>query len=219
MKKVEFIGALLLASVVTGTTVFAQEATLTPGALPILYVGRFAPIEQSGSGFGPLHALNADIHRIKADSNASSLSASLVEAFRKRQLQAEKLPTDLSQQPHSGWAIQGIFYALDENARLIAVPLLTSQKGPNVEVSVTISDCAGDTRVPFAIIGTKAALKGQGTAISWNPYVAAAKFAVHQVRGEDSLATLADQIAQKIVEQSAQLLTHDPPTARGPAGP
>jgi hypothetical protein len=32
-------------------------------AQPALYVGKFEPIERAPSGFGPFHALNADIRR------------------------------------------------------------------------------------------------------------------------------------------------------------
>jgi hypothetical protein len=63
--------------------------------------------------------------------------------------------------------------------------------------------------VPFAVIGTEAVLKGQATAISWNPYVAAAKFVLHQVKGQDSIDVLAGQIAQKIVDEQQTLLEHD----------
>jgi len=52
-------------------------------------------------------------------------------------------------------------------------------------------------------------LKGQGTAISWNPYVAAAKFVLHQVKGQDSIDVLATQIAQKIIDEQQTLLEHD----------
>jgi hypothetical protein len=124
-------------------------------------------------------------------------------------------PTQASQRPSSGWCIHGVFYALDEDARLVSVPFLTSQNGPNVEVSVSVADCAIEPTVPFAVIGTKAAIKGQGTAISWNPYVAAAKFVVHQVQGQDSMMALADQIANKIFEQRDELLAHDPVTRAG----
>ena len=65
---------------------------------------------------------------------------------------------------------------MDENSRLISVPFISTDKGPNVEVSVTVADYAQNPDIPFAVIGTEAVLKGQGTAISWNPYVAAAKF-------------------------------------------
>jgi len=74
---------------------------------------------------------------------------------------------------------------------------------------VTIADFALNPDSPFAVIGTEAVLKGQGTAISWNPYVAAAKFVLHQVKGEDSIDALATQIAQKIIDERERLREHD----------
>ena len=62
---------------------------------------------------------------------------------------------------------------------------------------------------------TKRYFKGQGTAVSWNPYVAAAKFVVHHAQGEDSLQLLADQIAQKILDERQNLLMHDAPPGGG----
>ena len=200
--------AVLMLVIIGGAVAASAQDTTVRASLPTLYIGDFKPVEQSRGGFGPLHALNVDIHRIKSDSNASKLSAALVRALRKREMRADKLP-EVSRPPQSGWLIQGVFYALDENARLVSVPLLTSQNGPNVEVTVTIADCARDPNIPFAVIGTEAALKGHGIAIGWNPYVAAATFVVHKVRGNDSMAVLADQIAQKIIEQGTQLTAHD----------
>jgi hypothetical protein len=55
-------------------------------------------------------------------------------------------------------------------------------------------------------------LKGQGSAVSWNPHVVAAKFVVHKVQGRASLDGLADQIAQKILDARAELLIHDAPS-------
>jgi hypothetical protein len=115
------------------------------------------------------------------------------------------------------WSIVGVRLRVDAGLLLIvlvsiaiSVPLLSSHQGPNVEVSVTVGDCIRDCDIPFAVIGTDAALKGQGTAISWNPYVAAAKFVVHQVQGQDAIATLADQIARKVLDQRQELMAHDP---------
>ena len=210
MTKSVFVVALASGFLLTVLGARAEEPASNIDVLPTLYVGKFQPVEHAPSGFGPLHALNSDIHRLKADSNAARLSSALVEALRKLQAQAEPLPTDAALRPHAGWLIQGVFYALDENSRLISVPLLSSHKGPNVEVSVTVADCARDCDIPFAVIGTDAALKGQGTAISWNPYVAAAKFVVHQVQGQDALATLADQIARKVLDQRQELIAHEP---------
>jgi hypothetical protein len=152
---------------------------------------------------------------MKSSENAARLSSALIAALVKRGARAEKLPTDVALRPRSGWIIQGIFYALDQNSRLISVPLLSKQTGPNVEVSVTVADGAKNPDAPFAVIGNDAILKGQGTAVSWNPYVAAAKFVVHQAQGEDSLQLLADQVAQKILDERQNLLMHDAPPGGG----
>jgi len=45
--------------ILTASGVRADEAQ--PVALPKLYVGKFEPVERAPNGFGPLHALNADI--------------------------------------------------------------------------------------------------------------------------------------------------------------
>jgi hypothetical protein len=172
---------------------------------PALYVGKFEPIERAPGGYGPLHALNADIRRMKADSNAARLSTAVTKALRKLGAHADPLPAEASRRPSS----QDVFYALDENSRLISVPFVHTDMGPNVEVSVTVTDYALNSDAPFAVIGTEAVLKGQGTAISWNPYVAAAKFVLHQVKGQDSIDVLAAQIAQKIVDEQQTLLEHD----------
>jgi hypothetical protein len=175
-----------------------------------MYVGKFEPIERAPNGFGPLHALNADIRRVKADSNAARLSTAVTSQLRKLGAHVEPLPTEAPHRLSSGWLIKGVFYAMDENSRLISVPFVHTDKGPNVEVSVTVTDYALNPDIPFAVIGSEAALRGQGTAISWNPYVAAAKFVLHQVKGQDSIDVLATQIAQKIIDERQRLLEHDP---------
>ena len=212
-----FVFLLLIAAavVVGGPRATAQGATSPNLDSPPLYVGKFKPVEEAPEGFGPLHALNSDIRHMKSSENAARLSSALIAALAKRGARAEKLPTDAALRPRSGWIIQGIFYAFDQNSRLISVPLLSKQTGPNVEVSVTVADCAKNPDAPFAVIGNDAILKGQGTAVSWNPYVAAAKFVVHHAQGEDSLQLLADQIAQKILDERQNLLMHDAPPGGG----
>ena len=187
----------------------ANDVSSRVSAQPTLYVGKFEPIERAPSGFSPLRALNADMRRMKADSNAARLSTAVTKELQKLGAHADPLPAEASRRPSSGWLIQGVFYALDENSRLISVPFVHTDKGPNVEVSVTVTDYALNPDAPFAVIGTEAVLKGQGTAISWNPYVAAAKFVLHQVKGQDSIDVLAAQIAAKIVDELQTLLEHD----------
>jgi hypothetical protein len=210
-----FVVLIAAAFIVGSPRATADGAATQNLGLPPLYIGTFKPVEKAPEGFGPLHALNSDIRRMKSSENAARLSSALIAALVKHGAQAEKPPTDAALRPQSGWKIQGIFYALDQNSRLISVPFLSKQKGPNVEVSVTVADYAKNPDVPFAVIGNDAILKGQGTAASWNPYVAAAKFVVHQVQEEDSLQRLADQIAQKILEERQNLVMHDAPPGGG----
>jgi hypothetical protein len=212
MARFGFIRVLPVLVLLAATGVDAAEPEAGVTAVPALYVGEFRPVEQAPQGRGPLRALNSDYRRVKADRNAARFSAALVEALQKQGLKAAALPEDPSLRPRAGWLIRGVYYALDENSRLISLPLSGSDKGPNVEVSVTVADCAQDPDVPFAVIGSDSALKGQGTPASWNPYVAAAKFVVHRVQGEDSLAQLAAEIARKILAVHADLLAHDPLT-------
>jgi hypothetical protein len=208
MSKLGFVllaGALMTCS----SAARSEEADSQLEGVPILYVGKFTPIEQSPAGFGPLHALNSDIRRRKADTNAARLSSALIDALKKRQVRAESWPSTAEPRPTAGWLIQGVYYGMDQNSRLISVPLASSNQGPNVEVTVTVADCARDPGVPFAVIGTDAVLKGQGTALSWNPYVAAAKFVAGQVQGQDSISVLANQIADKILDERHELVAHD----------
>jgi hypothetical protein len=56
---------------------------------------------------------------------------------------------------------------------------------------------------------TDSVLKGEGAPIGWNPYVASARFVAHRIEGDNSLNDLADQIAQKIAERSADLISRN----------
>ena len=117
MINVKFNAFLTLLLVMASLPVWGQSGTTTVN-LPDLHVGSFKPVELGHSGYGPLHALNADIHRIKADSNASKLSAELVKALNNRQLKADQFDAS-SPLATRGWLVQGVFYALDQNARLV----------------------------------------------------------------------------------------------------
>jgi hypothetical protein len=190
----------------------AARAEDSGAPLPTLYVGSFQPVERTSSGFGPLHALASDLHKIKADGNAAEMLDALVKVLRKRDTWADVLPADAAPLPPTGWLIRGVYYGLDDESGLISVPFLGTSKEPDVEITVTLAECAKDPSVPFAVIGTDAVLKGQGSAASWNPYVVAAKFVVHKVQGRASLDGLADQIAQKILDERAELPIHDVPS-------
>jgi hypothetical protein len=207
-----FLFAFSCAALVCGLAAsasFADDAT-APAPAPAIYVGSFQSAEAStGQGFGPLHGLSSSLHTHRVDENAEKLSQALVRALRAHGRPAQALSL-AGASPSSGWIVRGVFYSLDSDSHLISVPFMGKKKGPNVEVTVTIADAAKDANTPFAVIGTDAALRGQGSAISWNPYIVAAKFVIHTVEGDRSIEALANEIATKILDNRAALDRNDP---------
>jgi hypothetical protein len=132
----------------------AVRAEDSGAPLPRLYVASFQPVEHTSSGFGPLHALTSDLHKIKADGNAAEMPDALVKALRKRDARADVLRADATPLPPTGWLIGGVYYGLDDKSRVISVPFLGTPKQPKVEITVTSAECAKDPSVPFAVIGT-----------------------------------------------------------------
>ena len=43
----------------------AQPAGTEPAGMPMVYVGKFKPVESSPTGIGPLHALNSGMHQVE----------------------------------------------------------------------------------------------------------------------------------------------------------
>ncbi len=201
--KVLLVAVLLCLATRAG---FAEEAN--GSAAPPIYVGEFQPVEQPSSGFGPLHALTSGLHDRSVDKEATALSLAVVRALQNRQIAAQKLAPD-GPLPASGWLVRGVFYSLDSGGHLLSLPFLNSHKSPNVEVSVTIADCAKDPATPFAVIGTDAVIKGRGAPIGWNPYVIGARLVIKDVERTNSLDDLAAQIAQKISENWTDLAHQD----------
>jgi len=191
------------------------QAQATLASLPTLYVAQFQPVTKRSGGFGPLHAISSELHGHRVDANAAALSRALVVSLLKAHFTAQVLSPNDSL-PQSGWVMRGVFYSLDDSGHLISIPFLSSQKSPNVQVTVTLANLAKKPETPFAIMGTDSVLKGQGAPIGWNPYVVSARFVVHRMQGDQSVNALAEQIAQKIAERAADFISQD---AGPPAGP
>jgi hypothetical protein len=185
-------------SYLLATLLLAVSAAAASSAEPNIYVGSIEPLQQAPSGSGPLHHLAARSHNRKVNQNAATLSKDIARALSSQNAPAVVLSTD-APLPTEGWLVRGVYYAVD-NGRLISVPVPGSDEGSNVEVTITVADCANDPKTPFAVIGTEAAVKGQGIPAGWKPYVVAAKFVVDKAEGQHALDTLADQIATKILE-------------------
>lgn len=201
MKIFALLGCLLL-SLFAARSGLADERGVS---LPIIYVDQFQPAAKSSGGFGPLHAIKSGLHSRRVDENAAALSHALVTSLSTQHFEAKEAPSKL---PPSGWLLRGIFYSLDEGGHVLSLPFLSTRKSPDVEVTVTLADIAKDPLTPFAVIGTESVLKGQGAPLGWNPYVVGARFVVHKIEGDTSLKDLADQIAQKVAQQAADLTAH-----------
>jgi hypothetical protein len=139
----------------------------------------------------------------RVDDSAEKLSRALVKALSDNKVAAASLSPS-GPLPTEGWVVRGVFYSLQDD-RLISIPFMGGKKDHNVEVTVTIADASKNLDKPFAVIGTDAALKGQGSSLSWNPYIIAAKFAVNQTQGQKSLDALASEISTKILEHRDDL--------------
>jgi hypothetical protein len=206
MRTIVSIAALVLCShCVVGR---AQNAAYVSASLPVMYVEEFQPVAQSSGGFGPLHAIGSGMRAHRVDSNAAALSRAVVKALANAHVAAEAIPTD-GPIPKSGWLIRGVFFSLDDGGHLLKIPFLSTNKAPNVEVTVTIADCAKDPNTPFAVIGTDSVLQGQGAPLGWNPYVVSARFVIHRIEGDHSLDGVAGDIAQKILEHRSSLVNQD----------
>ena len=185
-------------SYLLATLLLAVSAAGARSAEPNIYVGSIEPLQQAPGGSGPLHHLATRSHNRKVNQSAATLSKDIARALSSQNAPAVVLSTD-APLPMEGWLVRGVYYAID-NGRLISVPVAGSDKGLNVEVTITVADFATDPKIPFAVIGTEAAVKGQGIPAGWNPYVIAARFVVDKAEGQHALDALADQIATKILE-------------------
>ena len=203
MKKIQLIHSVLVLLPTAGYSL--APAASSP---PILYVEPFQPVTVKSSGIGPLHAVSSHLHARRADVNAEKLSQALVASLEKLNVDARAAPATVDL-PNSGWRIAGVFYALDEGGHLLSIPFFNTQKSPDVQVTLTISDLGKSQSPPFAVIGADGVLKGQGAPLGWNPYVISARLVVHRIEGENTLNSLADQIAHKIVESTPALLAQD----------
>jgi hypothetical protein len=181
----------------------AGAAQVIAGSEPTIYVGDFVPVDNA-EGNGLLGGVASSMHTRTVNRDAEKFSDAIVAALNDRHVVAARLPDAI---PAQGWIVRGVFQSLDKSTHLISLPF-SKQKGPNVEVSVTIADAAKDPNTPFAVVGSDAALKGQGNALSWNPYIIGAKLVYKSVEGSKSLDALAGQIADKILQNQSALGQH-----------
>jgi hypothetical protein len=177
-----------------------------------IYVEDFQPIDQQDGSSGLLLSrLRSARNAQKVDSNASALSDAIVKSLSSQGVKAYRISSQ-GPLPSSGWLVGGVFSERTSQGLLSSLASLGSSasKTPNTEVTVSIADLASDPNTPFAVIGNADQLKGQGTAVAWNPYMVAVRLVVNEAQASSSMTALANKIAAEIVSQQTNLVSHDP---------
>ena len=79
---------------------------------------------------GPLHRVNVGMHRVKAGAKAAQLSSAPGRCTRRPQGFGRLLPEDAAARPRAGWVVKGVYYAMDQNGRLVSLPLEHKEEVP-----------------------------------------------------------------------------------------
>lgn len=157
------------------------------------YIGDFkAETTQSDASDRAVH---------KSEENAAALSEALVRELNGRGATAYRLK-DQDPAPQEGRVVSGVFSENVPHGLFSGISSIGSST-PNTDVKISIADAAGDVSKPVSTIDIAATLSGQGSSLSFNPYVLAAKFVVHQVSSDRSINDLARRIADQILAQRA----------------
>jgi hypothetical protein len=183
----------------------------------VIYVEDFQPVDQQDASSGLLLSrLRSARNAQKVDNNASALSDAIVKSLSSQGIKAYRISSQ-GPLPTSGWLVGGVFSERTSQGLLSSLASLGSSKTPNTEVTVSIADLASDPNVPFAVLGNADQLKGQGSAVAWNPYMVAVRLVVNEAQASSSMTDLANKIAGEIVSQQTNLVTHDPAMQTTPA--
>ena len=169
-----------------------------------IYVGDFKPELTPGgdTSSGPFSHLGASRRAEKVESNASALAEALVRELNARGVAAYRL-SEQAPTPHRGWVISGVFSENLQSGLPLSQLSPLGSSAPNTEVKVSIIDLGSNSGRPASVISTDASLGGQGSSISINPYVLAAKVVLHQVESGRSMDDLARRIADRILARRA----------------
>lgn len=154
-------------------------------------LGRFSQRTSRGSISGNAEAQTPQI--------ISAMSESLVAAFRKKGVTAERLTSGNGGMASDGWLVKGRFVGIDEGNRAQRAALGFGLGATQMVVQVSVSDLTGkNPNEPFLVFGTskEAGMKPGG----FNPYVIAAKFRMEKKATLDDIQKSADEIAGEILK-------------------
>lgn len=132
----------------------------------------------------------------------NGMSQSLIRNLRDKGFTAQHLSGPRATLPSDGWLMQGIFTEVGEGNRIKRAAIGFGHGATSMNVQVGVSNLASaQPQTPFILFGTiKDPKKMPGAAITLNPYVAAAKFAVEKNATEKDIEKTAEQIVDEILK-------------------
>ncbi|MBI4526730.1 MAG: DUF4410 domain-containing protein [Deltaproteobacteria bacterium] len=143
----------------------------------------------------------------RAHKIVEAMAESLVQHLEAKGLRPQRLRNPAGDLPREGWLVQGIFTELGEGNRLKRAGIGFGSGATSMDLQVGISDLASsDPRAAFVVFGTaKDPSRIPGAAVTRNPYIAAAKFALQKNATERDVRKTAEQIVEEILKYEKQI--------------
>jgi hypothetical protein len=130
------------------------------------------------------------------------MSSALVEDLRSAGLNARFLPSG-ELYPSEGWLVRGMFVQVDEGDRLRRALIGFGSGATRLRVIVWVSDLGHGSSGPFCALDTSThSSRKPGAALSFDPYVGAARFVIDGLDLDTNVIQIAGQIADDISERS-----------------
>jgi hypothetical protein len=138
-----------------------------------------------------------------------TMSKSLVDDLHKAGYKAQRLsPEDPN--PSTGALVTGVFTEVDEGNRMHRALIGFGSGSAKMDLYVTMSDLASPEKPLYNLAQEDTSGKKPGAAITLNPYVAAAKFAMEKNAPEKMVKKTASEISSEVVKH---LKEHEVPSA------
>jgi hypothetical protein len=130
------------------------------------------------------------------------MSSALVDQLASAGMNAQPLPSG-ELFPKTGWLVRGAFVQVDEGNRLRRALIGFGSGATRLRVVVWVSDLTYGSSGPFCALDTSAhSSRKPGAALSFDPYVGAARFVVGGLDLDTNVTQVAAEIANDIAERS-----------------
>ena len=130
------------------------------------------------------------------------MSSALVDDLTSAGLNARFLPSG-ELLPSEGWLVRGAFVQVDEGNRLRRALIGFGSGATRLRVIVWVSDLGHGSVGPFCALDTSThSSRKPGAALSFDPYIGAARFVIDGLDLDTNVTQIAAQIADDISERS-----------------